>query len=165
MLRIEAMLLPGGDETSARSLGSIEIANVGGTKASGDYAVRILKAGKRRAIWKLGRVEGFPRLRLGVWDLLLRALADILNASAGSLRRAIPVPASWQKPIADAALEDAEMRSLTDAKHAEAIGEAFRAWVAVDPAYRVALIASLRTRDESRAASAVADLLAALEAT
>lgn len=165
MIRVTAELLPKGDESAAKSLGSVEIANVGGTKASGDYAVRILKAGNRKALWKLGQVRGFPRLRLGVWDLLLRALADILNASTGGARRSIAVPSDWQKPISDAAIEDAEMRALSDEKHAEAIGAAFRAWHGVAPAYRRALIESLRARDESGTAAIAADLLAAIEAT
>ena len=62
--------------TGARThLGTAVIANDGrGTVTSGNYDVRLSKRGRPADIWRRGRVEGFPRKRLGAWDLLYRAL-------------------------------------------------------------------------------------------
>lgn len=85
MIRITIELLPGGDESKARPLGAIGIANDGtGTKALGNYDVVLLHSNGKEA-WRTGRVEGFPRdgrlvntgeggRRLGAYDLLYRAL-------------------------------------------------------------------------------------------
>jgi len=86
-----------GDHTKARDLGVATISNVGGDAITGDYECRLFKAaeyssaaGKRplhevakkplaKEIWRKGRVEGFPRSRLGPWDLLLRALGALVS--------------------------------------------------------------------------------------
>lgn len=71
---------PNGDQNHPRKreLGRIIITNDGaGTDSCGNYDVKIPKSSeyaKRPGIWKRGRVVGFPRLRLGPIDLLLRAL-------------------------------------------------------------------------------------------
>jgi hypothetical protein len=92
MLRCTIELLPGGDESRARTIGLVEIANVGGTLEIGNYAVVLKKtppfAGALKAAWKkapitlsredeeiiAGQVEGHHRTRRGSYDLLYRAL-------------------------------------------------------------------------------------------
>lgn len=77
MLRVTIELLPQGDESRARTIGVVEIANdLTGTFDYGNYDVRLTKSlvGKHKQIWKRGRVETFPRHKLGPYDLLYRAL-------------------------------------------------------------------------------------------
>lgn len=102
MIRVTFDLLPGGSEARARTIGVMEIANVG-THPDGtaDYSVIMKKtppfAGALRQAWKRGRltaadgsitgaitgedeemivalVEGHHRTRRGVYDLLFRAM-------------------------------------------------------------------------------------------
>lgn len=88
MLVIRIELWPKGDESRAREIGRGLIANVGGTDQVGDYEVRLLKSAeyaksydpRRPGVWRRGTVAGFPRLRLGPWDLLLRALVAACGA-------------------------------------------------------------------------------------
>ena len=92
VLRLE--MWPKGDAKRARPLGLATISNAGGTASRGDYEVRLFKSPEyspalrktvrpigemltrplSRETWKIGTVKDFPRLRLGPWDLLLRAL-------------------------------------------------------------------------------------------
>lgn len=90
MLRCEIKLLPGGDESRARLIGVVEIANIGGTHQVGNYSVVLKKTppfpGALRAAWKRGllkgedddavavTVEGHHREKRGSYDLLYRAL-------------------------------------------------------------------------------------------
>ena len=90
MLRCTIELVPGGDETRKRVIGLVEIANVGGTVAMGNYSVVLKKtppfSGALRAAWKRGllnaedddaiaaSVEGHHRTLRGSYDLLYRAL-------------------------------------------------------------------------------------------
>jgi hypothetical protein len=92
MIRVTIELLPGGNETGKRTIGLVEIANVGGTHDLGNYAVVLKKTppftGALRQAWKrgdvtLGRefddvvtggVEGHHRQKRGVYDLLYLAL-------------------------------------------------------------------------------------------
>ena len=102
MLRCTRELLPGGDETRARTIGLVEICNVGGTQEVGNYAVVLKKtppfAGALKAAWKkailkggahhiegvtaghedeeiiAGEVIGHHRTKRGSYDLLYRAL-------------------------------------------------------------------------------------------
>ncbi len=74
MLRVTIELLPHGSEAHKRHLGTIEIANTGGTSTQGNYRARLSKRGKPNQIWKAGEVINFPRKRLGAYDLLYRAL-------------------------------------------------------------------------------------------
>jgi hypothetical protein len=96
MIVIKLEMWPRGDHSRARSLGVATIANVGGTADTGDYEVRLFKAQEysrqaetrplqemltrplAKETWRKGRVEGFRRLKLGPWDLLFRALAQLL---------------------------------------------------------------------------------------
>ena len=73
---------PRGDSAAARPIGEIRIANIGGDQNSGDYRIELRKSpeyAKRPGIWKAGVVRGFPRLRLGPYDLLLRGLAACIQ--------------------------------------------------------------------------------------
>lgn len=82
MLVCRIEMWPGGDRAKAYDLGVVEIANIGGTAARGDYAVKLSKCARlarRKGNWKRGAVLGFPRQRLGAYDLLLRALADTIG--------------------------------------------------------------------------------------
>jgi len=45
-----------------------------GTEQIGNYDVRLSKWGRPRSVWKTGGFKGFPRKRLGPWDLLLCSL-------------------------------------------------------------------------------------------
>jgi hypothetical protein len=75
MLRVTIELLPFGREDRKRHLGTVDIANDGrGTRERGDYKVRLSKFGRPFTEWRSGAVQGFPRLTLGPYDLLLRAL-------------------------------------------------------------------------------------------
>lgn len=60
-------------------LARMHVANVGGTAQLGDYDVAVLRGRSRAALDQLkvqrrGRVEKYPRLKLHVWNLVLRAL-------------------------------------------------------------------------------------------
>lgn len=92
MLRCTIEILPGGDEARARTIGCVEIANVGGTQEIGNYAVVLKKTppfpGALKAAWKkgtlvvgrddeeviVGAVVGHHRQKRGPYDLLFRAL-------------------------------------------------------------------------------------------
>lgn len=102
MIRVTFELLPGGDESRKRTIGLMEIANVG-TRLdnTADYAVVLTKTppftGALKHAWRKGRLSsadamingamsgedeqaivalatGHHRTRRGVYDLLLRAL-------------------------------------------------------------------------------------------
>ena len=90
MIRCTIEMLPGGDESPKRTIGLVEIANVGGDAQIGRYSVILKKtppfAGALRARWRAGElvdddeaiiasVEGFDRVKRGSYDLLYRALA------------------------------------------------------------------------------------------
>jgi hypothetical protein len=92
MLRCTIEILPGGDESKKRTIGCVEIANVGGTLEIGEYAVVLKKtppfAGALKAAWRkgtlragqddeeiiTGAVIGHHRQKRGSYDLLYRAL-------------------------------------------------------------------------------------------
>ncbi len=81
MLRITIELLPYGSEAHKKHLGTMEIANDGtGGLSTGNYNVRLSKRGQPKTLWKVGRVLGFPRKRLGAYDLMLRALAACIGS-------------------------------------------------------------------------------------
>jgi hypothetical protein len=100
MLRCTIELVPGGDESRARVIGLVEIANIGGTHEVGEYTVVLKKTppftGALKQAWRRGRlsgdevvtdvaegeddeiiaarVSGHHRARRGSYDLLYRAL-------------------------------------------------------------------------------------------
>ncbi len=80
MIRIIVELLPKGDESRKRHLGTAEIINDGtGTRTEGNYCVRLSKWGLPNVTWRTGTVVGFPRLQLGPWDLLMCALMTVVG--------------------------------------------------------------------------------------
>lgn len=79
MLVIKIELWPGGDARRATSLGYASIVNdTFGTLAEGNYRIAISQRDGKRP-WKEGWVKGFPRKRLGAWDLLYRALREVVG--------------------------------------------------------------------------------------
>ena len=81
MLVVKIEIWPFGQESKKRELGRMSIANDGtGGVQTGNYNAKIFKSMEysekalSTSVWKKGRVEDFPRLRLGPWDLLLRSL-------------------------------------------------------------------------------------------
>lgn len=82
MLRVTIDLIPGGTG-EPRTLGVAHIINdATGDAQTGNYEVVLLKSleyASKPGVWKSGEVKGFPRKRLGPWDLLCRAL----NATVG----------------------------------------------------------------------------------
>ena len=105
MLVIKIEMWPRGNHAKARPLGVATIANVGGDAKVGDYECRLFKSPEysknaetrplhemltkplAKETWRKARLNGFPRLRLGPWDLLLRALvamASDRNAEAAA---------------------------------------------------------------------------------
>ena len=88
MLRITIELLPHGSEKHKKPLGMATITNDGtGSESFGNYNVKLytwheppLKyLVQLTRTWKTGRVELFPRKTRGPWDLLYRALRDIVG--------------------------------------------------------------------------------------
>jgi len=68
--------------TGQRStLGFAEIYNdATGDEGTGNYVCKLYKWGAGRRVWKAGSVSMFPRLKLGPWDLMYRALRDIVGS-------------------------------------------------------------------------------------
>ena len=101
MLRCTIELIPHGDEARARPIGIVEIANVGGgTHEVGNYLITAkktppwkgaLKEIWRKAQWQMekmpeeddevewGKVEGFPRMKRGSYDLLYLGLRELVG--------------------------------------------------------------------------------------
>ncbi len=131
MLVIKIEMWPHGDSERARSLGVATIANTGrGTRDVADYDVRLFKAPEysrqaetrplhqmllhplAKETWKKGRVEGFPRLSLGPWDLLFRALGALVT------KRSPRVSTDGEIELRDEAAALAERDRIIDALHA-----------------------------------------------
>lgn len=80
MIRVTIELVPRGDESKKQHLGTAEIINDGtGNMEVGNYTVRLSKWGKPNQTWKKGALSGFPRQRLGSWDLLALALVATIG--------------------------------------------------------------------------------------
>ena len=68
---------PLGSEKHKKHLGTATIANLGtGTKTQGNYRYTLSRRGAPDSVLRQGKIEGFPRKKLGIWDLLLRVLMD-----------------------------------------------------------------------------------------
>lgn len=79
MLVVTIDLLPQGDESKKETIGKMFIINDGtGDVATGNYQVSLMRRGENK-IWKQGNVRGFPRITLGAYDLLYRALRVLLQ--------------------------------------------------------------------------------------
>ena len=84
MLYIRIEIWPFGKQERARLLGEMHIANTGESdvRSVGHYTTKIFRSpeySKRPGVWKQGEVKGFPRLKLGPWDLLFRALRSTVG--------------------------------------------------------------------------------------
>lgn len=84
MLRVAIELWPGGDRQNRREIGVAHIALEGlsADRSRGDYRVQIARArrnAKRLSRWRSGETRNFPRLRLNAWDLVYRALRDVVG--------------------------------------------------------------------------------------
>lgn len=83
VLVVKIELWPGGDESRARLLTLGHIYNDGSHEdhpRRGNYEVRL--NGQRsnwNGLWRTGRVDNFPRLSYGPWELLRRALDAALK--------------------------------------------------------------------------------------
>ena len=89
MLRITIELVPLGIESRAKVIATGTIANTGtGSPTCGDYRIELRDAAGRK--WKRGHIEDFPRKRLLAWDLLYRALTELVgNRNPSSDSRAV----------------------------------------------------------------------------
>lgn len=84
MVKVTIELCPYGFEANKEVLGVVYISNDGtGTRESGNYNVEIdnehIKRKTGIEVEHLYRVENFPRLNLGVYDLLYRALKAVVG--------------------------------------------------------------------------------------
>lgn len=81
MLVIRMEIWPQGNEQKKETVATATIINDGsGDDRTGNYDVTLYN-GKRR--WKTSRVESFPRKKLIGWDILARALHDMLAKRNG----------------------------------------------------------------------------------
>lgn len=84
MITVKVEMWPGGDESRAREIGRMYIANVGGDAQRGDYAVAVCRRGtdaipqpidpKGPKATRAGQVTRYPRLAYNMWRLITRAL-------------------------------------------------------------------------------------------
>lgn len=77
MIKITVELLPLGSEKYKMPLGAATIGNLGtGTEDLGNYEYTLASSGVLRE----GRITGFPRMKLGVWALILSVLKDAYDS-------------------------------------------------------------------------------------
>lgn len=78
MIVIKIEMWPKGEKSKAYPLGVMAIANEGGSLSVGNYSfIATDRAGRP---WKEGKLEGFPRKRLGAYDLIFRCLRVMIGA-------------------------------------------------------------------------------------
>ena len=104
MLVVRVELWPVGDESKKTLIGTAIIGNDGtGTHEVGNYHVLLGKKnesdpkrilGYQTARWKSGRVEGFLRNKLGIWDLIYRGLGVVLTGRAELIQPVFQKPQS-----------------------------------------------------------------------
>lgn len=75
MIRVTVELWPGGSEARKRTLGGLDIANVGGTAQVGNY--RVWKLNKELRRCKEGSVRGHRRLAESVWRLVAKTIEAV----------------------------------------------------------------------------------------
>jgi len=72
----ETVLDPFGGTGEVKTVATGKIVNTGtGSPTQGNYRFELRDAAGR--VWKRGYIEGFPRKRLLVWDLMRRALKNL----------------------------------------------------------------------------------------
>lgn len=84
MIVVKIEMWPRGSRERAREIGRMYIYNDGGTDDRGDYEVRVCRRGRLErtpdqivageGFTRTARIEGYPRLALNVWRLIVRAL-------------------------------------------------------------------------------------------
>jgi len=80
MIVIKAELWPFGSEEHKQNLGHATIVNDGsGDNSTGNYKVTLFTKHEKPRVWKVGNITGFPRLKLGAWDLLYRGLKSLVG--------------------------------------------------------------------------------------
>lgn len=73
-------------ENQATVLGRAVIRPVGqNTGALGDYEIAISKRNQPEELWLTGRIDNFPRKKLGTWDLLCLLLGSALHQRLNQL--------------------------------------------------------------------------------
>jgi hypothetical protein len=96
MIVIKVEMWPGGDEATKYEHGQVRITNIGGTRERCDYKVELFKSprlARTVGVWRRAVVKDFPRLRLGLYDLLLRGLlACIASRSQAAVSAAGDAP-------------------------------------------------------------------------
>jgi hypothetical protein len=105
VIYIRAEIWPKGDRKRARILAEATIENRGGTQSRGNYLARLSNrsgfksskglysdpeltrvcAPRASSVWKAVEIVNFPRLNLGVWDLLFRVLRACVGSRNSSL--------------------------------------------------------------------------------
>lgn len=96
MLVVRIELWPYGDSSRARTLAVGTITNTGtGSPTVGNYRVNLRDAAGRP--WRNGSVEGFPRKRLLAWDLLYRALKNLLSDRNPGTADAALIPTNTER--------------------------------------------------------------------
>jgi hypothetical protein len=84
---VKVELWPQGDASKAEKLGEVRIANDGtGTPARGNYNVELAHSGRyagKPGVWRKGRVEGYDRVGLSPYHLVVAALESALGAWRG----------------------------------------------------------------------------------
>lgn len=77
-VRVTIEIIPGGIESHPRRkvIGVVNITNTGGGAELSDYAFKMDKSlfNKPKETWRAGKIAGFPRLKLGPYDLVYRCL-------------------------------------------------------------------------------------------
>lgn len=76
MIIVKVELWPWGQESKAKEIGRMTIANDGTSNSSkrGNYNVKIMRRGTTNTVIKQKRVEDYPRLSYSIWELVRRAL-------------------------------------------------------------------------------------------
>lgn len=90
MVVVKVELWPHGNASRAKRLGTLWIANVGGTLTRGNYKTALTGDGEIRAPWPIydgkneqskplctGEVKGYARISRPVWDLVRMALGGL----------------------------------------------------------------------------------------
>jgi hypothetical protein len=89
MVVVKVEMWPFGDESKKYEIGQARIVNDGkGDRNTGHYSFLLRGGVAGRSdlldkVWKSGRVEGFARIKRGVWDLLYLCLKQAVASRNG----------------------------------------------------------------------------------
>jgi hypothetical protein len=79
MIRVTVDVLSARGSEYNRSYTAVIYNDATGDEAVGNYVVQLMRNGSKTSVWKAGEVKRFPRLKLGVWDLVFRALRETVG--------------------------------------------------------------------------------------